>query len=106
MVIREMQVIFPASSRNSICHTCVVRPRCTERAVPVPQPWYLPLQWQPSHAYFKAGWGAGYSVDGQVLPKLPGHQFPIGSGQRSDTFENILVFKHSHFAGAHDGCYG
>ena len=38
IVRREMQVISPASFTISICHTCVVRPRCTGRAVPVTQP--------------------------------------------------------------------
>jgi len=33
-------------------------------------------------------------------------EMPIGSGQRSDAHENVLVFKHGHFTGAHDGCYG
>ena len=48
----------------------------------------------------------GYLVDAQVLPKLPDHQFPIGSGQHSDALENVLAFNYGHFAGAHDRCYG
>ena len=38
MVMRETQVSSPASLTMSICHTCVVRPMCTARAVPVTQP--------------------------------------------------------------------
>ena len=44
--------------------------------------------------------GCTHSTDGQVLPKLLGHQLPIGSGQRSDEFENVLVFNYGHFAAA------
>ena len=35
MVRRDTQVGRPWSSCMSICHTCVVRPMCTGRAVPV-----------------------------------------------------------------------
>lgn len=38
MVMRDTQVSSPASFTMSICHTCVVRPMCTGRAVPVTQP--------------------------------------------------------------------
>jgi hypothetical protein len=40
------------------------------------------------------------STDGQILPKLPGNQRPIGSVKRSDALENVLVFNHGHFAAA------
>ena len=48
IVIRETQLILPASFRNSICHTCVVRPRCIGRAVPVTQPEDTPQCGKPS----------------------------------------------------------
>ena len=43
--MRDMQVNSPASLRSSICQTCVLRPRCKGRAVPVTQPWLVPLRW-------------------------------------------------------------
>ena len=38
MVMRDTQVSSPASFVSSICQTCVLRPRCTGRAVPMTQP--------------------------------------------------------------------
>ena len=38
MVIRDTQVNSPASLRISICQTCVVRPMCSGRVMPVTQP--------------------------------------------------------------------
>lgn len=44
-VRRDTQVRSPASLRRSICHTCVLRPRCTGRATPVTQPCVVALRW-------------------------------------------------------------
>src|SRR5690606_32370391 len=44
IVIREMQVISPASLRNSICQTWVERPTWIGRAMPVTQPAVTPLR--------------------------------------------------------------
>ena len=45
MVMRDTQVSSPASFTMSICHTCVVRPMCTGRAVPVTQPLVAARMW-------------------------------------------------------------
>lgn len=51
-------------------------------------------------------WCVAHSVDGQVLPKLLGHQLPIGGGKRSDALVNVSVFNHRHLAGSNHGCNG
>ena len=45
MVKRETEVISPTSLAISICHTCVVRPMCTGRAVPVTHPLVAEHRW-------------------------------------------------------------
>jgi len=45
IVIREVQVASPASLTMSICQTCVRRPMCRGRAVPVTQPLVADRRW-------------------------------------------------------------
>ena len=45
IVSRDTQVSSPASLCISMCHTCVVRPMCTGRAVPVTQPLVAERRW-------------------------------------------------------------
>ena len=45
IVMRETQVSSPASLVRSIYQTCVVRPRCTGRAVPITQPLVTERMW-------------------------------------------------------------
>ena len=43
IVMREMQVLSPASLISSIAQTCVLRPMCTGRVMPVTQPLPAPI---------------------------------------------------------------
>ena len=45
IVMRDTQVSSPSSLCRSMCHTCVVRPMCTGRVMPVTQPLVAPLMW-------------------------------------------------------------
>ena len=59
MVMREVQVSSPASLCNSICHTWVLRPRCTGRAMPVTQPLDVALMWLALMSSPTARWPLG-----------------------------------------------
>jgi len=59
MVMRETQVRSPASLCMSICQTCVVRPRCTGRAVPVTQPEVTARMWLALMSSPTARWPSG-----------------------------------------------
>src|SRR5205085_9521591 len=59
IVMRETQVSSPASLVMSICHTCVVRPRCTGRAVPVTQPVMAERKWLALMSSPTARWPSG-----------------------------------------------
>jgi len=59
IVIRDTQVISPASFVMSICHTCVVRPMCTGRVMPVTQPLVAPFRWLALMSRPTARWPSG-----------------------------------------------
>ena len=104
-VMRDTQVNSPASLTMSICQTCVVRPMCTRRAVPVTQPLVAARMGVgvDVQAYAAVAFGAGVErADG--APRFGQHHVDIAV-QQAIGLEGGAVLKRTapHGAGAYHG---
>lgn len=70
IVMRDTQLGSPASLTMSICQTCVVRPRCTGRAVPVTQPLLTPRKWLALMSRPTAMYPAGQAKLAPIEPSV------------------------------------